>query len=323
MFAKLQDSIKNNLIVVEDSTFDSNTCHMHPPLYHCFGGAVALQVFTTAYGNPMNNRIQFTRNCTFAHNHATNGHGGAVSITTEPGDFTNNVVVFSESLCYENKADFGFAVYVHAPHIQNRCGFIDISVSNCTFLANTAIVTGQGALYTANVPLTFNGEVNFHRNSGTALTVANTQVWVTSNALLNFTENQGINGGAMALLEGAVANFYNACVAFTSNYADVKGGAIYVSDLYWNKMVCPIHQMPDSTAAVFLHNNTVRTMRRSGSIYMPSVSTCKGTNVSIHPFCWKNWQYGDSNCSHEVHTAPADIHLKNHSISAFPGVVNQ
>ena len=341
IFAKFYDSIKNNSIVVDNSTFDSNTCQMpsqrqhHQCQHWCYGGGVGLEVFTAkSTGNPANNRIHFTNNCSFSNNKATNG--AAVSIATAPGDLAENYIKFSDSFFYKNSADFGFAVYVHAPDSQGGDGFVTITFSDSKFSDNHKSSLslwdygldnpiGQGAVYTADVPLYFDGKLDFHCNNGTAVTIVRTELNITSNATVIFTENQGNYGGALALLKGGFVNFHkHVHLEFTNNYAEIKGGAIYISDLYWDTLLCPIHQESDSkwVINVSLHNNTVGTKRRLNSVFIPSISTCGGKNQihEILPFCWEHWHYDDGkNCTHEVETAPSSIQVNEGNLSAFLG----
>ena len=327
MFVKFHGSIKNNSMVVENSSFNDNTCFMYSPPRQCYGGAVGLEIFNARYhSQPAHNLVRFKRNCTFTHNKADSGAG--VSITTARHELRKTFVKFSDCAFYENEGKVGLAVYVHAPYSHGRGEFVNISISHCKFIGNRIKgAVGKGTVYIADVPVRLSGQLYFHQNLGTALTAVDAHVHTGHNAMLIFTENKCFVGGAIALFNGATLILHNNVhVEFTNNHAELKGGAIYVSDLYWDSLICPIHHVLGHTdfkawnVTVFLSNNTVGTDKRSNSVYMPSILTCKGKNTNSsqqQPFCWENWSY-ENNCSHEVQTAPCMINFTN-ELSVFPG----
>ena len=332
MFAKLcgrRGNVKNALILVQNTTFKGNQCirQLKSEFWNnCYGGAVALEMFTAkSTGSPFNNHIRFSQRCIFTNNEANSGAG--ISVTTARQNITNNSLTLSDSLFYQNKAEVGFAVYIHAEYSEHLMGaliYIDVSIANCNFTQNCIRnTTGLGVVYIADVQVLFKGKLEFCQNNGTALTLVSTQVWLTNDTTVNFTENKGNLGGAISLFSRAMLRFYNRVrVEFINNYAELKGGAVYVSDLYYDIAICPFYHVFDGSnyttwnVTVLWHNNTINAVRKPNSIFMPSVLTCQKRNSKILPFCWKNWHYG-TNCSTEIQTAPSQINLTN--FSAFPG----
>ena len=328
MFVTFHGSILNNLIVVENAIFDNNACF--DKSFQGYGGAVGLELFAAlSLARPKNNRILFKKNCTFSNNKACYS-GAGISISTARLSQTNNTLHFSEAFFKQNRADYGFAVYAHAPYSQNVGEYFNISISDSNFSQNSLLNakrTGQGAVYVADVPLKFEGNVVFKHNDGTALVVASTHVTLALNTSTIFSNNKGNLGGAMALLKGATVKFYNnVSVVFADNHAELKGGAIYASDLYRDSLTCPIRHIYDYTnytvwnVTVYLRNNTVGKNRRSNSVFVPSKHTCMSehSQQEQQPFCWQNWDYGTNNCSKEVQTSPSWIHFAK-EISVFPG----
>ena len=329
MFVKFHGNITNNSMVVENSSFNDNTCSMQPPPRQCYGGAVDLEIFNArSFGKPAHNLIRFKRNCTFTHNEADSGAG--VSITTARHELSKTSVTFSDCAFYGNEGKVGLAIYVHAPYSHVTGKFVNISIAHCKFISNRIKGhVGKGAVYIADVLVRLSGELYFHQNLGTALTAVDAHVHTGHNAMLIFTENKCFVGGAIALFNGATLILHNNVhVEFTNNHAELKGGAIYVSDLYWDSLICPIHHVLGHTdfkawnVTVFLSNNTVGTDKRSNSVYMPSILTCEGKDSNTsqqqpYAFCWENWYY-ENNCSNEVQTAPRMINFTN-ELSVFPG----
>ena len=324
MFTKLNG--KSNSIVVVNTTFNNNACYKKHQPFQCYGGAVSLELFAAlSHAHPENNQIIFKQNCFFSFNNANSGAG--VSVTTARLSQANNLLSFSKVYFQQNNADFGFAVYVHAPFSQSTGEYFNISISDCIFSQNGLLKTaGQGVVYIADVPVQFEGNVAFKHNKGTALAVASTQVSMTLNTVVIFSDNEGNLGGAIALLKGATVKLYNSVfLNFTRNHAELKGGAIYASDLYWDSLTCPIHHVYDYTnysvwnETVYLRNNSVGKDKRSNSVFVPSKLTCLGEHSQQEqPFCWKDWDYG-TNCSREVQTSPSWINFTNETISVFPG----
>ena len=325
MFARYSNGIKNCSIVVRNSSFSDNKCTMEPPPNQCYGAAVSLEVFSE---NTFQNTVQTQENIvqiqssSFTNNKAN--YGAGISIATTRNNLINNSITLSKCNFTNNEAHFGFAIYVHATYSQGRGEFINISISNSIFDSNhKRNVTGQGAVYVADVIVAFEGKLAFIGNNGTALTVVGSQVWIISNTMIIFTDNKANLGGAIALLKGATIKLYdNLHINFTNNHAKLKGGAVYASDLYWDQVACPIYHHTsgnyDSNKIIF-DGNTVG--RNKNSIYMPSASTChRSDNYTEQPFCWENWVYVNSHCQQEIRTAPRIIiSTSNNTFSVFPG----
>ena len=337
MFVKLSgtdSNVENVLIKVQNTIFKGNQCikQLNPSLWnHCYGGAVALYVFNAGFtGSSTNNSIKFSQRCIFTNNEAINGAG--ISVTTARQKLTSTSLTLTDSQFHKNKGVVGFAVHVHAEYNKQVTGsliYLNVTITNCTFTMNSILettCTGQGVVYIADVPVYFKGTLDFHQNNGTALTLVSTQVWLMNDTTVIFTENRGHLGGAISLLSRAMVRFYNGVhIEFINNHAELKGGAVYVSDLYYDIAICPFYHVIDGSnyttwnVNVSMYNNTINADNKINSIFMPSVLTCQKENRKVPAFCWGNWYYGTNNCSEEIQTAPSQISLTRNKISAFPG----
>ena len=186
-------------------------------------------------------------NCTFQNNSATNG--GAMMVAGSTG----NVITHSTFL--NNGASFGGAIIILSVNIT--------IIYNSTFAKNTA-VTGA-AVYATN-GIDFTGEPLGHLSlmdvvikdnycsGGGAIYFDGVKVDIFGNSPtgsqfssnfpkgaiqghngllllhgnITFTENRGVNGGAICLSNNAPLYFYEGCmVEFSRNVATGSGGAIY------------------------------------------------------------------------------------------------
>ena len=108
-----------------------------------------------------------------------------------------------------------------------------ISFKDCLFSSNEVvkldkgIIIGEGALFSDQVPLIFQGTAIFRNNTNTALSLDGSTVEIFGK--MNFTNNKGYRGGAVAMRGLSRVIFQrNSELVFYNNSCDNKGGALYI-----------------------------------------------------------------------------------------------
>ena len=323
MFADVRRGINNTAIILENCSFIRNRCEVNVPPNQCGGGGALLSLFKRQYEHPaINNTIKFRNNCSFRENEAN--YGASIAITAGKQNLQGASILLSEVHFISNHGDTGPAVYINSPNRFANGYFTTVTVESCTVSGNVLTNSeGQGIVFISDVLTTFRGKSHFIGNTGTALTVIRTLIDIKSSSMLIFDGNTGSFGGAMALLKGATMLILEEVIfRFTNNHAEMKGGAIYISDLYWNS--CPLNYRNFLKWNLTFVNNTAG--NRNNSVYIPSVSTCDeftaGSNYG-ELFCWSSWKYGSNTCFQEVQTAPHNITITSEPFSVFPGQSKQ
>ena len=187
----------NNTINISNSSFLGNTASLGGGMY-VFVGSVGL---SQTYAN----NSLFCINCTFKDNTALSGSAAFVS-----RDLRND----------------GSQQSIISTH------FIHCTIESNHIIANTSsarISIGSGAFFISYLPIIFSGLIEFSGNNGTALYLNSASVKINNECVVNFTNNSGYQGGAVALngnsqfLLNDSGEFY-----FCNNSATQFGGAICV-----------------------------------------------------------------------------------------------
>ena len=176
--------------------------------------------------------------------------------------------------------------------------------------------------------LTSHEYVMFADNNASALGLySSSSIEVLPSTQLYFTNNQGINGAALSIVDCSslvVSNGVN--MVFMNNVAYHHGGAIYAES-------CNLGKFGSGDCAI-RHNNSAlhpeewninvtfisnRASDQLNSIYMNSIRYCTWSysqNLSEHnfTFCWNGWHYLDDgvkdSCLNYLRTGPAHIESK-------------
>ena len=214
MYAHYRDSSKLNSVTVKSSMFENNMCLKHG------GGGIILGFFYSNDHKPENNSFLIS-DCTFLRNKANYG-GGSRVFSSQSHYLSNlrNLIMFEECLWEGNTATYGAAVDLSIP-VQNinSYGFLPTPhFKNCSFISNIATYFDA---YTDNI-------IQFDNNTGSALYLMSSTVQFSVNSNVNFTNNQGINGGAIAVLGHSVMQISDSSeFLFSHNKAENRGGAIF------------------------------------------------------------------------------------------------
>ena len=183
------------------------------------GGAVQLQ--------GLNGDVDIT-NCTFQNNNATYGGngGGAVMLDGSTGN-----VVITNCTFTKNTADYGAAVYV----TNNGFELEEFEPLGHLLLQDVVIKDNHGsrggAIYFEGVKVDIIGKTptgsQFSSNSAQGAIQGRIGL-LQLHGNITFTENRGVNGGAISLSNDVPLYLYEGCrVEFSRNVATGFGGAIY------------------------------------------------------------------------------------------------
>lgn len=201
MYIQFDDSSENfelSEFVIHGVTFTGNCAE--------FGGGLKLFSFPERR-KILLNKIE-AKDCTFISNVA---HvGSALDITsTNSHSFANNFLVI--------------------PVIKD-CTFSRNRVRPNKY-SNTHATYGIGTIYVSLYSIKLEGFNRFENNSGTAIYIVNGNINM-SQSTINFFGNEGIQGGAVALIGDSSMLFgQNRIYRFMNNTALDKGGAIYAQVL--------------------------------------------------------------------------------------------
>ena len=338
----------NNVFNLSNNSFCNNTAT-------CGGGA--LDVGYTTYTSkskqllyPMNNAVLIT-NSSFHGNTASLG-GGLFVFASSVGLFktyANNSFNCENCSFSYNKALGGSAAYIGMDSknygLQSiiTTNFINCTIERNFIIANTtnrSSSIGSGAFFISTLPVTFSGSVKFLENNGTALYLDSTSVKFTSNCTVNFTNNSGYQGGAVALYGNSKflldnsSHFY-----FYNNTATNLGGAICVlsgsKQVYSYLGSCFLklknpHQWPKKLYFNFSGNSATAA---GNDIFSTSISPCdklcgfhmhRPLNANEHFFdfpCYGNFTFSDhsTNITKHVATQPSIVFI-NSSLDIIPGI---
>ena len=257
--------------------------------------------------------------CTFQNNSATLGDGGAMRLYGSTGDvsithctFHNNSATYGGAVSLEQSTGNGGAISILSGYA--------IIIYNSTFTNSTA-VTGAavhakdgrlnspgeplghlllqdvvikdnhcsrgGAIYFDGVKVDIFGNTptgsQFSSNSGQGA-IQGQNGYLLLHGNITFTENRGVNGGAISLSNNVPLYFYEGCtVEFSRNVATRSGGAIYndgeknpalggsaciIAFLYNNQVHFP---EPKTFSITFINNHA---WQSGHAVYATTVYNC-------------------------------------------------
>ena len=314
---------------------------------------------------------------------ATNGGGGMIFTTSTKRNafnmkkslFTRNQAVMGGGLSFvtayyslsyssldlaidkvnfsRNEACFGSALYSFNPEIfYGRISVVDSRFEGNrpmqfkTSRFDTSNIC-SGAIYSSNIPLSFNGTIEFHNNMGTAVTIHNSKIYILSKAKVSFTNNSGINGGALGLHECSCIILHKSTkVYFHDNCANNLGGAIYsgycsittqlftpFSQCFVNYYEPQTHPNEWEVDIHFINNSILKhySVPDYNAIFVDSLHLCwryqtnnRANNHKLKEaiektLCWNGWKYRPSNCSSNIISGLALLSTLNLSEPVFPG----
>ena len=352
MLLSFHDAPENNSVVIRNSVFDKNVAKKG-------GGGidVGFLIFNDHPTTQIANRNFITiSNCNITRNSASYGGGTKIFSTRSLYNSFNGRIFFSKCQWKQNKARFGSAIEI-SPHMWDIIAVGNLphlEFKDCQFSSNfrqeikikedfaTNYTWGKGTVLTSSFPIVFSGNTLFQSSNSSALYASSTCIKFASGSYVEFENNTGHEGAAVALIGFSSLHIENnSTFHFLNNTAISKGGAIiYRSnnklDFEYSRS-CFI-QYVGSTKSVeeraitfqFQHNKAGTSRDAYGqTIYattiLPCVRGCSGREgkESVHGLsCIGTFKFINEK-RHEISTSGARFDVRNnyvqHPISVVPG----
>ena len=335
LFVEFQDNVTDNRVQVTDSLIDSNTCDI---MFTSGGGGTRIAYLFYGTSRVMRNHVSF-HSCNFSGNLAYWGGGLSLAAGRELNAiYATNTLEFTSCLWEGNMAFLGSAADLLAWHVGTNGTEIQPQFTNCSFRSNKmsykidrsgsnarSSIIGLGTVFADTIPIRFKGAVSFESNEGTALAAITTGIHIMEDTVVNFYNNSGRFGGAVALQGYAyLISYRNTTFNFTGNSAKFLGGAMFFysvaqHDFRQSSGNCFIRYSeagvpPTEWNTTFYFKDNKAAQSRN-SIYATSVLNCEwwydgqsdvNYTYAKQVFCWDNsWIYEDSDCGTEILTDPA------------------
>ena len=297
-------SSRNN-ITVTNTTIYRNKCTWKG------GGGADIGILSNHVTKfPEYNKILFI-NTTFEKNSATIGGGVIIySTVVELHQFETNKVTFMNCHWIDNVARYASALYLtlHNEKVYNNAGLLPkVTLEDCIFRGNQVLSynflyhdsfpapahkRGKGCLFSIGYKVTFTSSMQFVNNSGSALYLASSIVYITGGSELSFFDNSGHYGGAISLFGTSLLHLRGDVVLnFINNTATMKGGAIYQDYIDTLELISLIkcffyyrvrkEEANINIMYIFRNNRIANGVSYSvsslnGSIHMHSLKSCEG-----------------------------------------------
>ena len=347
-YISFSDASRNNFVHVTDTNFTDNVCHVASILPDNFisGGGTKVH-----FGKHSQENTFIVHGSSFVNNSANWGGGLSVHAKGKsPGNSRTNHIMVIGCHFESNIATIGAAIdflsQLSSSTLQDS-SLIPV-VANSTFTRNGGVykytngIEGVtfGTVNLESMPITFKGNTLFDENLGSALVIQSSDVLFANESTSTFIANKGRIGAAITML-GASWIGVNAGtrLVFDGNTAVEKGGAVYSEQAKEHyeaySHTCFIrysdpHLPPSEWKSFFTFaNNTASS--KPNSIFASSILPCVWA-ANIHStleddisqtFCsWKNWEFGDTNCSDEILTSGAKFNssAEGYAMTVYPGL---
>ena len=255
LFIELQDTSNNNHFGIRGSHFKFNKVISERLGYTgtSGGGAMLGYIIFNKNSGVLYNTVAFI-DIRFDSNSAFTGGGFSFHSSRESGVVNpTNHMHFTRCYWYNNTARLGAAIDLSILHAAENGQLIKPVFGNCTFERNVVsgfsidhrldkygisdpksnsffggYWPGTGIMYLDGITVDLSRNVEFFNNTGSSIAAVSAGINLYSNTLLNFTNNQGSEGGALYLSGYSwISASPNVQVLFINNSATSLGGAIY------------------------------------------------------------------------------------------------
>ncbi len=348
------DTPVNNSIEVTNSIFYLNNYRDGRDLDRTnktVGGAVRISMVSYPdlynYTSDVRGNEVIFKDTLFSSNFAS--LGGAVSFVTtrnlpdQKGKDVNSLL-FENCNFTDNQASISasaVAMTSWKPDIvDSKEPFLQPIFDGCRFYHNSLLMlnisdykVSRGAVYISTIPVKFSGYNEFCKNKNTAMAVFGTFVSVLDSAVMNFTRNEGINGGALSFVgDSWLVTHDNTTLHFEENTVGAYGlgGAVYAARYgensfpYDQNCFFRFHKYgmpPQNWNATFVFKNNYAN-KLLNSIYTSSITPCVWSEES-KAFCENTtWLFEggpERNCTSEINTGPNSVSFEKRIISIVPG----
>ena len=287
MYVSIQKNASFNSVYVQDSNFVECKATV---------GCGGIDIGSTKRSPSLNNNTVIVNNSLFIKNDATNFGGGACVFTFSFNIVTENdrFVTFWNCSWMNNTARYSPAVDVSPSRFNEFSGgaFPIPIFRDCTFINNkilwrqrhkTNYIT-SGVFVITQFTVSFQGKLYFDSNVYTALLLSSGKVTLEENTYLQFVNNTGLQGGAVALHGYSYISISDNCrVEFINNRATEYGGAIFYYPIeqreFFIGRVCFLRYRGDHNSPVDGRNISFAFVNNSAgvsgsSIYATSLYAC-------------------------------------------------
>lgn len=254
MHIALRSNARENTIIVNNSMFENNTCDKYG------GGGLRVDIIReTSDCQSSSNNISFV-NSSFTDNTAYYGGGVFINSSKSINLHDINIIKFSHCNWTHNGALYGSALnaLVHPGKGLARKLLLTPSLINCRFIRNYireeknkgTTIFGEGTVSLIHFKLKFEEDTFFEENIGSPIYLRSSLVEFGVNSTANFSNNVGLNGGAITILShSAIQARCGSKLTFINNQAYFKGGAIYYGSIdshdYLTHRKCFIEYLTD------------------------------------------------------------------------------
>jgi predicted outer membrane repeat protein len=342
-YISFMDNTTDNNVDIVHSTFTENindnagTKNFHFNVDANGGGGTV--IFASGTGGPNNVTIS---HCNFTSNHGLSG--GALSIQaianfqTLSGNLLLDNLIFSRNMAYLGAAMYIFLDNTHPSYslnVQlNSSNFTDNSLL-CLDSVQRSLISLPcfGILYVITQKINISGVVHFEGNEDSCIEVHYTHVTINRGTEMYFDGNFAQSyGSSIALYDCSYIKVYDDTkLTFINNVAKKFGGAIYSGECrglsqtaslssycFISYYIYGSHKHPDSWDSHFQFINNIDS-NGGNSIYSSSMMSCLWpdedtfTAKTNESFCWKSFNYTNSNCSYQVSSGPAYMTINTDS----------
>ena len=350
LLVSFHDAPNNNSVIVRNSAFDQNVAEKG-------GGGidVGFLIFNDhPTSQPASRNFVIFSHCNMTRNTAEYGGGTKVFSTRSFYNSFNNRISFSKCQWEQNKARFGSAIEI-SPHtwdITSVGRLPHLEFKDCNFLSNfrqeirikedfaTNYTWGKGTVLISSFPVIFSGNTSFQFSNSSALHVSSSCIQFASGSYIEFKNNRGYEGAAVALMGFSALHVRNnSTFLFLNNTAISKGGAIvYKSNNkldFVSSRSCFIQyigstkSIEDRDITFQFQGNKAGTSKDAygQTIYattiLPCVRGCSGREGkdSVHGLsCIGSFEFLDEK-RHEISTSGARFAVQNSYVQRPVGVI--
>lgn len=342
-----RDLVKNNHFTINNTTFHNNTGKLA-------GGGVRIgNLLQRGAADPLNT-FTFDKNCSFVSNSAIWGGGMSLYGTYVLSSATKTQFMFNQCIWRDNKGTVGAGLGVmlaSKQEVQIASGIpYSISFKNCMFSSNQVVILdqgvmiGEGALYSDQVTLIFEGKTLFINNTNTALSLDGSVTKISNQ--VDFINNKGYRGGAVAMRGYSKMIFQrNSKLFFYNNSCEHKGGALYIEaagsplvafnatgvniqDCFFGYVDKRTDFNKWETSVIFQGNRAVDDAK-GNSVYATTLKNCRRPGESRQHNTVLEWKFiqfktldgNDTSRKDEVATDAVDIHFDRKDWEVAPGEV--
>ena len=252
---------------------------------------------------------------------------------------STNSIEINQCHFKENVAQFGSALAIAKGYYEAipHGALLTFIITNCSFISNNPFESinrfimnkyyshfQAGAIAVAGFRIQFRLHTYISNHTSTALVMDNAIAEFYHGSSVTFSQNRGLKGGAILLLQGSwLRLFSNVTLTFQNNIAIKSGGAIFV------EMISPFDILESHICFVRYYINTppsnwddvnLKFVNNSyPTIFASTLFPCdKEYEYAVNFFHHQPFSYSPPNNT-MIATLPSKIHVSKDTLSVPPG----